>query len=211
MLKCSVNGVRWINPIQYGFEGLLVNEFYNLELQCVTPYIAPPIPNGQEQYQSCALQGSTPGSLTVSGANYVNVAFGYKRSHLWRNFGIISGMFFFFVFLQCIGFELQKPNKGGGAVTVYKRGQVPKTVEQELDVKKPANDEESGSTEPIAASEKQSDDEGGDSKKVEGIAKNETIFTFQNINLTIPYEKGERKLLQNIQGYDISSNHLYKT
>jgi ATP-binding cassette subfamily G (WHITE) protein 2 (SNQ2) len=27
--------LRWINPVQYGFEALMANEFYNLELQCV--------------------------------------------------------------------------------------------------------------------------------------------------------------------------------
>jgi ABC-type multidrug transport system ATPase subunit len=33
------------------------------------------------------------------------------------------------------------------------------------------------------------------------VAKNETIFTFQNIDYTIPYEGGERTLLDNVQGF----------
>lgn len=28
----------WINPVQYGFEALMSNEFYNLEIQCVPPF-----------------------------------------------------------------------------------------------------------------------------------------------------------------------------
>ena len=189
--------LRWINPIQYAFEGLLVNEFYNLEIQCTPPYIAPGIPGAQEQYQACAIQGSRPGTLTVAGADYADAAFGYRRSHLWRNFGIITGMFIFFVCLTAIGMESQKPNKGGGAVTIFKRGQVPKSVEKDMETQKPS-DEESGTTEPGAVNEKQGSEDSDD--KLGGVAKNETIFTFQNITYTIPYEKGERTLLKDVQG-----------
>ena len=189
--------LRWINPLQYGFEGLLVNEFYNLEIQCTPPYIAPGIPGAEERYQSCAIQGSRPGSLTVSGADYAEAAFGYSRSHLWRNFGIIIGMFIFFVCLTAIGMESQKPNKGGGAVTVFKRGQVPKSVEKDMETQQKPSDEESGNTEAAVADEK-SDNTDSDNR-LGGVAKNETIFTFQNITYTIPYEKGERTLLKNVQ------------
>ena len=78
--------IRWVNPVQYGFEALLANEYYNLEVECVPPYIVPQVPGAQSQYQSCAIQGSTPGSLTVNGANYISVAYQYSRSHLWRTF-----------------------------------------------------------------------------------------------------------------------------
>jgi ATP-binding cassette subfamily G (WHITE) protein 2 (SNQ2) len=191
--------LRWINPIQYGFEGLVANEFYNLEIQCVPPFIAPQVPGAQEQYQSCAIQGNRPGSLTVSGSDYISAAYQYSRSHLWRNFGIICGMFLFFVALTAFGMEIQKPNKGGGAVTIYKRGQVPKTVEKEMETNSLPKDEEAGKGNTM--NEKNSSDGEDSGKAVEGVAKNETIFTFQNINYTIPYEKGERELLKGIQGY----------
>jgi ATP-binding cassette subfamily G (WHITE) protein 2 (SNQ2) len=192
--------LRWVNPIQYGFEGLLANEFYDLEMQCVTPYIVPQIPGAQERYQSCALQGNTPGSLTVSGAEYISVAYQYSRSHLWRNFGIICAFFLFFVALTAFGMEIQKPNKGGGAVTIFKRGQVPKTVVKEMENKNLRPDEESGKMEPVTEKQSTSDNEESE-KTVEGIAKNETIFTFKNINYTIPYEKEERTLLKDVQGF----------
>ncbi|KAF2706423.1 hypothetical protein K504DRAFT_413352 [Pleomassaria siparia CBS 279.74] len=195
--------LRWINPVQYGFEALLANEFYNLELECVPPYIVPQIPNADPRYQSCAVQGSTPGSLTVNGANYIQTSFQYSRSHLWRNFGFICAFFIFFVFLTAIGMERQKPNKGGGAVTIYKRGQVPKAVEKAMQVSAQPGDEEKGKNEAAMNSEHESSDseKTGTEGNVSGIAKNESIFTWQNVNYTIPYEKGERKLLQDVQGY----------
>lgn len=123
--------------------------------------------------------------------------------------------------------EIQKPNKGGGAVTIYKRGQVPETVEKALEVKAQPGDVENGKAE--AVPNEQTNTNGTDSE-VKGVAKNETIckldwicsycrplcglwfcthlvltrpilVTWQNVTYTIPYEKGERKLLQDVQGY----------
>jgi ATP-binding cassette subfamily G (WHITE) protein 2 (SNQ2) len=192
--------LRWINPVQYGFEALMANEFYNLEIQCVPPYIVPQVPNANPAYQSCAIQGSTPGSLSVSGAEYILVAYQYSRSHLWRNFGFICAFFGFFVFLTALGMELQKPNKGGGAVTVYKRGQVPKTVEKSMEIKSQPVDIETGKAQ-AADTVDSKNEANSDSEAAPAVAKNETIFTWQNVNYTIPYEKDERKLLQDVQGY----------
>jgi ATP-binding cassette subfamily G (WHITE) protein 2 (SNQ2) len=61
-------------------------------------------------------------------------------------------------------------------------------------------DEENGTTEPITGKQSASDNDESE-KSVEGVAKNETIFTFQNITYTIPYEKGERTLLQSVNGF----------
>lgn len=194
--------LRWINPVQYGFEALLSNEFYNLKLECVPPYIVPIVPNALPRYQSCTIQGSTPGSLTVSGANYIQVAYGYSRSHLWRNFGFICAFFIFFVFLTALGMELQKPNKGGGAVTIYKRGQVPSAVEKAMEKNTQPRDEETGEVHAAGAGDpKDEPSSGSDNEASKGVARSDTIFTWQNVNYAIPYEKGERKLLQDVQGY----------
>ena len=58
--------LMWINPVQYGFEALMANEFYNLEIQCVPPYLVPDGPGSAPQYQSCLVQGSQPGQSSVS-------------------------------------------------------------------------------------------------------------------------------------------------
>jgi ATP-binding cassette subfamily G (WHITE) protein 2 (SNQ2) len=193
--------LRWINPVQYAFEALMANEFYNLEIQCVAPYLVPSLPNADPRYQSCTIQGSTPGSTTVQGADYINTAFGYKRDHLWRNFGFICAFFGFFVALTAVGMELQKPNKGGGAVTIYKRGQVPESVDRAMATNSDPRDEEEAEKE--SASPSQIVDSGDEinEKAAQGVAKNETVFTFQDVNYTIPFEGGERKLLQAVNGY----------
>ena len=194
--------LRWINPVQYGFEGLMSNEFAGLTIDCQPPFLI-----GQRPpYVSCSLQGSTPGSTTVEGADYIQVAYQYSRSHLWRNFGFICAFFLAFVVLTAVGMEMQKPNKGGGSVTIYKRGQVPKSVAKALETGGESNDLEkniSNDGQPMADSEKSKEDSSGSEtdEKVEGVAKNETVFTWQNVNYTIPYQKGERQLLRDVQGY----------
>jgi ABC-type multidrug transport system permease subunit len=193
--------LRFINPVQYAFEALMANEFYNLEIQCAAPFLVPQGPGVTAKHQSCTLQGSKPGSTTVNGADYIAVAFSYSRGHLWRNFGLIWAFFAFFVCLTALGMELQKPNKGGGAVTIYKRGQAPKLVESAIQSGGKAKDEESGKRgyDPISSGDYRDYE---DEKKVEQrIARNESIFTFQDVNYTIPYQGGERHLLQNVQGF----------
>lgn len=186
----------WINPVQYAFEALMANEFHNLEIKCEPPYIVPGGPNASSSHQSCAIQGSSPDSLVVQGSDYIKTAFTYSRSHLWRNFGIIIAWFLFFVFLTILGMEIQKPNAGGSSVTVFKRGEAPKAVEDAIEGKKPPADMESAEKDGPAGM----DDDEAD-RKVGNIAKNTSIFTWQNVNYTIPYKGGQRKLLQNVNGY----------
>lgn len=191
----------WINPVQYGFESLMANEFYNLDIECVPPYLVPQGPGATIQYQSCTIQGNQPGQTSVKGADYIKTAFTYDRAHLWRNFGIITAFWIFFVVLTMIGMELQKPNAGGGAVTVFKRGQAPKSVEKAMAKCSIPRDEEKA----VRGSDGKVDlDESvrsGSNQNIHGVARNEVVFTYTNVNYTIPYKKGERKLLSDVQGY----------
>ena len=196
--------LRWVNPVQYGFEALMANEFYNLEMKCVPPNLVPQGPDARPQYQSCTLQGSEPGQTIVNGARYIEVAFGYTRSHLWRNFGILVAFWVFFVAMTVYGMEAAKPNAGGGAVTIFKRGQVPKQLEKSIESGgQTAADEEKGkageSAEAITSSS--SDEELKREASTSGVAKNETVFTFRNIDYVIPYEGNERRLLSDVQGF----------
>ena len=199
-MKPWFSWIRWINPVQYGFEALLVNEFHTLEIQCEPPFLVPQGPGATGQYQSCTIQGSKPGSTTVSGADYAYTAYHYSYSHLWRNFGIICAFFIFFVCLTAIGLELEKPNKGGGAVTIFKRGQAPKAVQNTIDSAGTQEDEETGKTD-RGISTKEEETSGSDNDTSKDIARNETVFTWTGVNYTIPIQGGTRKLLQDQQGY----------
>ncbi|KAK7732284.1 ATP-binding cassette transporter snq2 [Cytospora paraplurivora] len=198
--------LRWLDWIQYGFEALMSNEFYDLDMDCAS--LVPQVPGAQTQYQSCTLQGSTPGSSVVNGANYIKQSYTYTRAHLWRNFGFIWAFFALFLAITMFGMEIMKPNAGGAAVTVFKRGQVPKSVTDSIETggrKGNSSDEESGTANADAGigSEKDivKEREEQDQRAMQKVAKNETIFTFQNVNYTIPFQGAHRKLLDGVQGF----------
>jgi len=191
--------LKWINPVQYSFEALMANEFHGLNIACVAPYLVPAGgPGVTAAHQSCLIQGNRPGQTTVRGEDYIQSQFTYTRDHLWRNVGIVIAFWLAFVVLTAIGLELQKPNKGGAAVTVFKRGQTPRDIEGALEKgSPPPGDEEMGDKRPIPAAL-------GDEKHetpVDQIAKNDTVFTWQNVTYTIPTATGEKILLNNVSGY----------
>ncbi|OBR13033.1 ABC-2 type transporter [Colletotrichum higginsianum IMI 349063] len=197
--------LRWINWLQYGFECLMSNEFYNRQLECGPPYLVPQGPNASPEYQGCALAGSPPGQTIVPGSSYIEASFSYSRSHLWRNFGFLWAFFITFVLLTALGMERMKPNTGGGAITVFKRGQVPQKLEENIATggREKKGDEESGK--PSNGTETATADmptkEKSDQETMRQVARNEAVFTFRNVNYVIPYEKGERALLKDVDGY----------
>ena len=99
--------INYINPVAYGFEAIMVNEFHNRNFTCSTfvpfggLYNAVPAVN-----KACVAIGSVLGQNTVNGDVYLASAFGYYNSHKWRNVGIM------FVFLAFAGvMQLKFNNK----------------------------------------------------------------------------------------------------
>lgn len=79
----------WLDPLAYGFESLLANEFHGKQIDCVGVNL---VPNGASYtdlaYQSCAgVRGAIRGQTTVLGDNYL-ASLSYYHSHVWRNVGI---------------------------------------------------------------------------------------------------------------------------
>ncbi len=96
-MKKWIGWVYWINPLNYGFESLMINEFSRINLQCDAAYIIPRNYGNvntfsntvQNVNQVCTLAGSTAGSNFVSGSAYIEASFGYITAHRWR----VSGHF----------------------------------------------------------------------------------------------------------------------
>jgi ATP-binding cassette subfamily G (WHITE) protein 2 (PDR) len=77
--------MNYINPLAYAFEALMVNEFSGRDFQCSLI-----IPSGagyggvDAAQHTCAVPGSTLGSMTVQGEAYIASSFRYHSSHKWR-------------------------------------------------------------------------------------------------------------------------------
>lgn len=80
--------IRYVNPVSYGFEALMVNEFHNRNFEC-NMYV--PTGPGYEDVsglqRACSSVGSVPGQTFVSGDAYITSAFNYQAKNKWRNFG----------------------------------------------------------------------------------------------------------------------------
>ncbi|KAH6666409.1 putative ABC transporter [Halenospora varia] len=117
---------RWINyldPVAYGFEALMINEFHNRTFSC-----AKFVPGGAN-YEGvgglnrvCSAVASAAGASSVNGDAYIKSAFGYDHSHKWRNFGILIA---FMIGLMCVyltAAEFITAKKSKGEVLVFRRG-----------------------------------------------------------------------------------------
>jgi ATP-binding cassette subfamily G (WHITE) protein 2 (SNQ2) len=76
--------LKRIAPPAYALEALLANEFRTRDLTCSATDL---IPNGvgydNINYQACTIVGSTPGSATVNGLDYLTAKYGFSPSHIW--------------------------------------------------------------------------------------------------------------------------------
>jgi hypothetical protein len=73
-MKRWFSWTRWVNPVYYGLESLIVNEFDGLTFECAPPNLAPWGPGYEGGPAGCAIQGARPGSTQVSGKTYMHVA-----------------------------------------------------------------------------------------------------------------------------------------
>ena len=133
------------------------------------------------------------------GGSSISTSFGYTRSHLWRNFGILLAFWAFFALVTATGVERQTPLGGGRSTTVFKRGEVPEWVERALAKENRGTDEEKvdNKVDHSLRESSTSDKE----VPVKGVAKNENALTFTNVNYTIPVKCDQRQLLNDIQGF----------
>lgn len=173
--------LNFINPLRYGFESMMANEFHGRKMPCDTLV---PSGVGYENItlanQVCAFSGSVTGQSYVEGSEYIRVAYSYKWSHAWRNFGFLIAFWLLFVFLETVGAELINPVSAGGDMLLFKRGHMPSNIDE-------------------------SDEAVADAKDLENILSHTEgepdVFSWQNVSYTVPVPGGTRKLLDNVQGY----------
>ncbi|KAI0728228.1 pleiotropic drug resistance ABC transporter [Fomitopsis betulina] len=195
-----IGALRWIsyiNPLKYGFEALVVNEFHGLNAAC-----AQLVPSGLGYEnvtitnQVCTAIGSVSGQAFVNGMSYVEGSYGYEYSHLWRNFGIICvfGVAFIAMLLWLSEFNLS--TAGDSSVTLFKRGSRVK-IEQPTDVV----DEEKIPSTDGASTRHAAVGVATETQVLEKEPAERNTFSFENLTYVVPVQDGHRKLLDNVSGY----------
>ncbi|KAH6988347.1 putative ABC transporter [Ilyonectria destructans] len=192
--------IFWINPMAYGFEALLGNEFHGQEIPCVGPNI---IPNGPgyiegEGGQACAgVAGARPGAASLTGDEYL-AALSFNHSHIWRNVGIVIGWWVLFVALTAFFTSRWKLLGEGGRSLLIPREKQNKVSH----LLQPADEESARAEKP---NQKPSSVPGSASDVADpqgqDLIRNKSIFTWRNLTYTVKTQDGDRVLLNDVQGY----------
>ncbi|RKP10124.1 ABC-2 type transporter-domain-containing protein [Thamnocephalis sphaerospora] len=113
--------IRYINPLAWAFEALVLNEFADLVLTCAPPNLLPFGPDYNDLTgQTCTLEGAQPGDTLVSGEAYLRAKFNTSVEMLWPNIAITIGLWLSYVLITCFVIETLEFGKGGYTTNVYK-------------------------------------------------------------------------------------------
>ncbi|KAI2609057.1 ABC-2 type transporter-domain-containing protein [Hypoxylon fragiforme] len=193
----------WVNPISYSFEAVLTNELSNRVMDCAPAQLVPQGPNVLPEYQGCALTGSKPNSHEVPGSDYLEAALSYSRSNLWRNFGVVIAFLVLYVAITVVATEMFDFSSEGGGALVFKNNKKAKKEVQKAtapsDIENGGNSSSKSSATRVGESGNTTSEE--QNETLEQLTKSDSIFTWRDVEYSVPYLGGERKLLNKVNGY----------
>ncbi|GLB11200.1 hypothetical protein AtubIFM57258_007620 [Aspergillus tubingensis] len=186
--------IYWINPMAYGFDALLSNEFHGKIIPCVGTNL---IPSGEgyggDGHQSCAgVGGAIPGSTYVTGDQYL-ASLSYSHTHVWRNFGILWAWWALFAAATIIATSRWKsPGESGSSLLIPRE-----RVDAHRQVARP--DEESQVDE--KAKKPHGDNCQSESDLDKQLVRNTSVFTWKDLTYTVKTPSGDRVLLDKVYGW----------
>ncbi|KAI1371039.1 ATP-binding cassette transporter [Hypoxylon crocopeplum] len=196
-MKVWLGWLRYLDPMYYAFESVMLNEFVSSGYQCSTLDTVPRGPEYNDTtFQACAVQSSVPGNLILSGRSYLEAVYTFFQSNLWRDVGINAAFFGFFVICVTIGMERFKTPAGRLATIFYSTDILRK--------KRP------GDASPISDEEKTPGQETDASEIVlqelrakthETIRSSRRHFAWKDLCLDIQVGGENRRLLTNVTGW----------
>ncbi|KAI0970700.1 ABC-2 type transporter-domain-containing protein [Xylaria arbuscula] len=190
----------WVNPLSYSFEAVVTNEFSGRIMDCAPNQLVPQGPNAQPGFQGCSLRGATINSVQVSGDDYLQSQFNYSRHNLWRNFGVAIAFTVLYLVVTVIATEMFSFVSEGGGALIFKKSR--KTKEQAKKVDAPNDVEKNvGSNSSVSSRSSGNMTAANEQADMEQLSSSDSIFTWRDVEYTVPYLGGERKLLNKVNGY----------
>ncbi|KAK5625343.1 hypothetical protein RRF57_001059 [Xylaria bambusicola] len=190
----------WVNPLSYSFEAVVTNEFSARTMQCAPNQLVPQGPNAQPGFQGCSLRGAAINSAQVTGGDYLQEQFNYSRTNLWRNFGAVIAFTVLYIIVTVIATEMFSFVSTGGGALIFKKSRKAKTQAGKMEA---PNDVEKNTSSNSSVSSNSSGNMtavNGESD-LEQLSSSDSIFTWRDVEYTVPYLGGERKLLNKVNGY----------
>jgi ATP-binding cassette subfamily G (WHITE) protein 2 (PDR) len=183
--------LRWINPISYGFESVMVNEFNGRRFEC-SSFVpsGPSYENIAAEQRACAVQGSQPGMDFVGGTAYVETAFRYYYGNRWRNYGVIVVITFALFVAHLVMSELVASERSKGEVLVFRRSKM------NTKDKRTIADEETGTASAHGGEKVDNSD-----RSEHNVQKQVSIFHWEKVNYEIQIKGETRTILDSVDGW----------
>ncbi|KAI8663648.1 hypothetical protein NCS57_00966300 [Fusarium keratoplasticum] len=177
--------IRWINPIFYGFEILIANEFHGRNFTCSS--IIPAYTPLSGDSWICSAVGAVAGEYTVNGDSFIETNYKYYYSHVWRNLGILFAFLIGFMIIYFVATELNSKTASKAEVLVFQRGHVPAHLQGGVD--------RSAVNEELAVSRD------SDAGTLPAMEPQTNIFTWKDLVYDIEIKGEPRRLLDNVTGW----------
>lgn len=147
--------------------------------------------------QTCSVVGAEPGQPDVQGSQYLLLKYGYERSHLWRNFGIIIVMMIIFCVIHLLAAEYIHAQRSKGDVLLFQQGHAKELPHQTQGVENNAA--------PLFAQDINKQEEshasGKGFKTVQTLLQQSSVFQWNNLSYDVHLKKGTKRILNNINGW----------
>jgi ABC-type multidrug transport system fused ATPase/permease subunit len=170
------------------------------------------------EFQGCAFTGAELGSLegesltfpdliaaytkmsSVPGSRYLGTAFQYTRSNLWRNFGVVIAFTVLYILVTVFATEFFDFTSGGGGALEFKKSKVAK---KQVKGTSAPNDEEKviAQGDQVSSSETLGAQGQTSEETMAEISGSDSIFTWENVEYSVPYMGEQKTLLNKVSGY----------
>ncbi|KAL2271986.1 hypothetical protein VTJ83DRAFT_1357 [Remersonia thermophila] len=192
--------LRWLNPIYYGFEMLIANEFHGREFPC--SQIVPPYSPPRGDSWVCASAGAVAGRPTVSGDAYIEAMYGYRFSHLWRNFGILMAFLVGFTLIYFVAVELNSSTTSTAEALVFRRGRVPAHLDPKRAGSKGDEEDARAGDAGVRTEKANGADAAAPGRNAPvGMEPHTDVFTWKDVVYDIQVKDGQRRLLNHVSGW----------
>ncbi|KAK1762467.1 putative abc transporter cdr4 protein [Phialemonium atrogriseum] len=195
---------RWINyldPVAYGFEALMINEYHNREFTCVSFVPSGTVDgyqNATADHRACSAVGAVPGRATVNGDAYINSLYKYYHGHKWRNVGILIGFALFFHLVYLVATEYISAKKSKGEILVFRRG----FVTPSAPTAKGEGDVEASLSGPLPVAKNGSGETSGSEGEGAGAIDSSTsVFHWKDVCYDIKIKGEPRRILDQVDGW----------
>jgi ABC-type multidrug transport system permease subunit/ABC-type multidrug transport system ATPase subunit len=208
--------IYWIDPLAYGFNALLSNEFHNKVIPCVAVNLVPNGPGYSDpDHQACAgVGGSLPGQTTVQGDAYLG-SLSYSHGTLWRNFGIVWAYWVLFVAITIFFTSRWKPSSESGPSLLIPREKAKVAGrllqdEENQNSGSQVDEKRSGTTSGDETAVEMEGEKGTKAKTKNGkkdddlqdnLMSNTSVFTWKKLTYTVKTPAGDRVLLDDVMGW----------